>query len=276
MAPKIQNRETLPPPGTPESIELEFKATHNADRFEAAKDVAALANALGGTILVGARRDGERLASYGALTASEASNVQRAFEEAVRDRCRPAPMVSVDHIQLDAGVVIAVNVEPFLGSIVGVELKKGEASCGKAKTEPENLYWYPRRVGSHTKGLLPEQLPMLIDAKSRRIAIQLQGARGQSVVLLSSKERAPHTRIFATTLVDIRLDDNSAVFSLDPPEEAGSEVSLPLDMFETAWKDAKGWFAVISGVIERVQWASDAGARLNSAKHVFVPRSSQS
>jgi hypothetical protein len=116
---------------------------------------------------------------------------------------------------------------------------------------------------------------VLIDAKSRRIAIQLQGARGSSVVLLSSKEKAPHTRVFATTLVDVSVDDNSAVFSLDPPEEAGSLVSLPLDMFETAWKDTKGWYAVISGVIERVQWAPEAGARLKTARHVFVPRSSQ-
>ena len=87
----IQQLADLPAPGVGrEGYALDFKVRINvADRFEAAKDVAALANARGGTLLVGAATDGELLKNYVPLSSEDADGVQRCYEEAVRDRCRP-------------------------------------------------------------------------------------------------------------------------------------------------------------------------------------------
>ena len=49
------------------------------------------------------------------LDAETVSGVQRAFDEAVRDRCRPVPVFGFAHVPCGSGVVLAVNVYPYLG-----------------------------------------------------------------------------------------------------------------------------------------------------------------
>src|SRR6185369_16093781 len=119
----FEPQTSLPPIGTRESTQLDFKAKPTTDRFEAAKDVECLANADGGSLLIGAA-GGDHLDSYKPLSTDEAREAQRVFDEAVRDRCAPAPLISFAQIGLGDGIVLAVNVWPFPGQLVGVRLKR--------------------------------------------------------------------------------------------------------------------------------------------------------
>jgi predicted HTH transcriptional regulator len=149
---QILKAEQLPRPGdAAEGGQMEFKEVCTGDGFELAKDVSAFANGLGGVILVGAVGDGERLGRYKPLSDTEASTAHRSYDQAIRDRCRPLPTYSIEHLRHDGGTVVAVNVEPYLGALVGVEVKNGEAKCGAKGKQPEGLFFFPRRIGAHTK-----------------------------------------------------------------------------------------------------------------------------
>jgi predicted HTH transcriptional regulator len=77
----IENRLELPAPATAnERATLDFKRAPTTSRVENAKDVAAFANACGGTIIVGAVAKGELLLRYEPLSLSEASAAQRALK----------------------------------------------------------------------------------------------------------------------------------------------------------------------------------------------------
>src|SRR5262245_27884590 len=64
---------------------------------ELAKDVAAFANSVGGTILIGADREGERLRAYAPLKEDASKAAMEAFDRAVRDPrgCRSTRRSSV-------------------------------------------------------------------------------------------------------------------------------------------------------------------------------------
>jgi predicted HTH transcriptional regulator len=87
------------------------------DSWEAAKDIAAFANALGGVILIGADEDKKRgmLGRYSPLTDPEAKTARDAWGEAVETRCSPKPMVNLVNVPCGQGCVVAVNVWPFPG-----------------------------------------------------------------------------------------------------------------------------------------------------------------
>ena len=103
---------------------------------ELAKDIAAFANSQGGTIVIGALEENERLARYDPLPGSFANDVKRAYDHAVRDRCLPRPTVETNMIAFGDRFVIAVNVQPFEGQPVAVVLPKGERSSAEC-------YWFP-------------------------------------------------------------------------------------------------------------------------------------
>ncbi|WP_372518274.1 AlbA family DNA-binding domain-containing protein [Polyangium jinanense] len=98
-----------------------------------AKDVAGFANASGGTILVGAVEDarvGKRV-SYQPVSDTEARSVRRAYEEAVRDWCSPAPIVAVEELRLgNGGFMVAVNAWPAIATVIGVRVK-GDGAADK-------------------------------------------------------------------------------------------------------------------------------------------------
>jgi predicted HTH transcriptional regulator len=172
----------VPAVGTRETQWLDFKARAEPDDFEAAKDVAAFANGGGGTLLIGVA-GGDSVQKIIGISEPEARDTQQLYELAIRDRCRPAPVVSFEVLRVPSGIVLAVNVHPFPGQIVGVKLKKGEAKCGAKPTEPEDLFYLPLRVGVHTRGIMPEQVPMFTDARIRRISAVLEQAVGQPAIV---------------------------------------------------------------------------------------------
>jgi len=138
--------------------------------FEVAKDVAAFANHLGGTLLVGAKELNGCVEMYQPLDEAAASDVQKAASEAVMDRCSPRPIFDFVRIRHGDGFVLAVNVWPYIGQPVGVAVK-----CLKCHDDfGGRAFVFPMRIGDRSDYLLPEQLPMFMLPEVRRAVILLQ------------------------------------------------------------------------------------------------------
>jgi len=260
----ITHRDELPAAGQAvETRSIDFKVKHTSTRFEAAKDVAAFANTSGGTILIGVRAAADSLTGYIPLTTEEAQAAKTDYDEAVRDRCSPAPMFDVSFLGLDGGNIVAVNVWPMPGQPVGVELKPTDLK--EYERESKGVYFYPVRVGSHTRAILPEQLPMFIDAKARKAAIVLSRAIGKALVMAVPKhEKNRLWRDDALKLLDVNLHENCVVVGVD-----AYRVSLPLDSIEAAWIDGERACMVVNGYIE--QQESPESEPAGSGGFFFMP-----
>jgi hypothetical protein len=80
---------------------VDFKGKiDESDHRELAKDVAALANSTGGTVLVGAFEDGGRLGIYKPMDSAQAARIKDAYERSVRDLCSPSPVIDVSLVHL--------------------------------------------------------------------------------------------------------------------------------------------------------------------------------
>jgi len=56
------------------------------------------------------------------MTAEEAARVVSAYDLSVGDRCVPAPLWSPARVEHQGGIVVAINVQPFPGQVVGVKV----------------------------------------------------------------------------------------------------------------------------------------------------------
>jgi hypothetical protein len=242
----IQDAAQLPAVGeATERFFLDFKRIYEKkpfpdakkDRFdhrEMAKDVAAFANASGGTILIGAIEDQATgvIAKYEPLAKKVAKEIAGAFDQAVDDRCSPRPVFDVLIIGHGGGCIVAVNVWPFPGQPVGVMVKVDPDTDGSG--EPAHVF--PVRVGKHTTYMLPEQLPMMIDAKVRRVAILLSTIPTGTTVRVEYGNRPPDEM----KLVGVRPLENVVHLKF---KDGATEVDrmLALDQFRTVWKDRDRW-----------------------------------
>jgi hypothetical protein len=269
----IESVDDLPEPGRAnEKRTVDFKVEASDDPFEIAKDVAAFANAEGGTILVGAKGRGEVLASYEPLTTRQASDAQRAYDQAIRDRCRPTPFFDVVALPKDQGLVLAINVSPFPGQLVGVEVKRGEAKCGKAATQPQGLYFFPVRIGAQSTSILPEQMPMFMDAKVRRIAICLQEGIGKPVNMHPARERrgATGVHVHPALIESVDILGNAVRVRLAEVEDA--VIAIPFDLIETAWRVEDDFFMSTLGSPREITWSSRVElSQLTKHRWIFDP-----
>src|ERR1700690_2040103 len=150
-----------------EKQDLEFKS--EADRatpWEHAKDIAALANSLGGTIIVGASNK-ERVSLHG-LRRQTAQEVMEIYESAAM-MCSPVIPIDVVPITLSSGAsVVAVNVPAYPDTLVGApgaaKIRHREPNVlpdgGKLPRKPthmkaENSWRFPIRRASQTHFVTP-------------------------------------------------------------------------------------------------------------------------
>jgi hypothetical protein len=248
-----------------EGRSIDFKREHKSTRLECAKDVAAFANTNGGTILIGAQGKGDRLETYLPLVDGDAQAAKRDYEEAIRDRCRPAPIFDVAFIARDAGVIVAVNVWPMPGQPVGVELLKKDLA--DYEREFEGTYFYPLRVGSQTRSILPEQMPMFIDAKSRKAAILLSRAVGSAIVMCVPKYEKNRFWRDELKLLAVDIQANCLALELD----GKYRVAVPLDMVEAAWFEGSRAFIAVSGYIDRYDTSSKESEPEETGGYFFMP-----
>jgi hypothetical protein len=257
----IQALSDLPILGTRENANLDFKAVPAENEFEIAKDIASFANAAGGSLVVGAA-GGDHLEKWLPLTSELSRDTQRRYELAVRDRCRPAPRVATTEIEMGGGFVLVANVWPFPGQVVGVRLKQGEVRCGSK--EPEGVYFFPQRVGTHTLPILPEHLPMYLDARLRRIVIHLEQAVGGKAILIATKYQLKKSKwVQPAHVQSVDILSNSVTVSVHM-DHAHRSVPIPLDAIETVSRSIDGWHIYLSGILTTVHSSSPALANFQT------------
>lgn len=227
---EISTRSQLPVLGAVESDCLDFKAKHflrNGDRRELAKDIAAFANHLGGTILVGGEERDHALNSWIPLTQTEAGEARRDYEEAVRDFCSPRPQLRCEPIPEGNGFVLAVNVPALPDRLVGVRGSRGS-----------DCWSFPYRAATQTIFLMPEQLPLYADSRTRRALIILTSIPTDERVFVRTLEGAqlPGTALYGT-IRRIAEHENAVTFAV----EGTAEVTFALDTLTTVFKDQDQW-----------------------------------
>lgn len=154
-----------------ERVILDLKAVDTATAFHKAKDVAAFANHLGGTIIIGATERDGHLDQYRGVSRTDAARIRRQFEEAVNGRCSPLPIFDCEEYPdpNDATlVIVVVNVEPSI-SLVAVRIE----AHNNAQAYRGDAWVYPIRTGTQTDYLEQSQTPMFMTPEARRAAVML-------------------------------------------------------------------------------------------------------
>jgi hypothetical protein len=232
---------------TSESGDLDFKATLDPSKgkIEFAKDVAALANVLGGHVLVGVSTDmgGTRCTGFHGIEKDLATEIAKVIEEQVKDRCRPTPILNVRSLSLPTSpkvvVVVAVDASPL--APVGVLLRQDKGGLLVDKG-----WAFPYRVGSLTEYLHPDQFGVYASMNARRSAAILNSipANERQQVCLSWPTRSlppagvsvSGSRVVGTIKVHFLCVDllgNVASF-IEPSSQ--SRIDLPLDQIRTVWR----------------------------------------
>ena len=224
----------------PKSIPTAYNA------FEMAKDAAAFASSMGGTVLVGASEDASThiLKGYAPLTKQHALDLGNEYSQAINQRCRPVPIISYDIIANPAGTgyVLAVNVEPFPTQLVAVRV-----SGDKEDGHGGHAYVFPIRVGVHTTLLFPEQLPMYMQSESRRAAILLGKLPQGTGEFIFTRGGSRHQ--FTIEQIDLQAD------SLLLRSQSGATICVPLGAIQFVWQDAtdKKWLVTVDGRLDASQ-----------------------
>lgn len=173
-----------------EKTVLDLKTRYDLARptcvFELAKDMAAFANALGGTVLVGTSEQSDSLGRKTGHIEAFVPTVDdqaliKAATTAARDLCEPAITVEPEIIKLTAAeqativskplahdvTLVALNVHPLVAAPGAV------AACDASGTRIPNAYRFPLRFLEGTKWLKPEELAFHMNSHERRIYLLL-------------------------------------------------------------------------------------------------------
>ncbi|MFE8601214.1 AlbA family DNA-binding domain-containing protein [Archangium violaceum] len=163
---KITSRDTLPPISSSETDALDWKAmvADPPNRTEFAKDMAAFANASGGSIVIGVRQGrATETAEFKPLTQQAARSLARAYEEAARDLISPPPTVETAAIEIEKDGsgqwILAVNVSPTEAIFCAVAIKPSQSG--------ETSWLIPKRVASQTRYLSPADAQLMTVNKLR-------------------------------------------------------------------------------------------------------------
>jgi hypothetical protein len=246
---------------TSEDTSLDFKETFDPSKgnkggIELAKDVVALANVLGGHVLVGVSTEmnATRCTGFHGIDKDLAAKVTKVFEEQVRDRCRPTPVFNVRLIDLPNAprVVVIVTVEPSPVAPIGVCLR--QESGGHLV---DKGWVFPYRVGSLTEYLHPDQFGVYESMSARRAAAFLNSIPTTERTSVNLRwvvgtvptgsgygdGQARHFESLTVKFDRVDLLGNVASFTElrgSGPERFGPPVSLPLDQIQTVWRKTKG------------------------------------
>ncbi len=231
----------LPPLQTRESQELEFKlepstkqATGKVNYLEMAKDMAAMANAYGGIIIVGACEAPKGvLSSYKPASKERAAEICDQYTTALRDRLRPAPLVLAVPIEHDGGFLVVVRVEASVGQAIGVRFLPREETDPNEMKAPTDIYGFPNRVGDNTAWLQPEQLPMLMLPELRRTILLLRKVGKEPVKLDTLHKHGLDAGTANYTIEDVNPELNALSLS--------NGYVIAIDQIETVFRKSDGW-----------------------------------
>ena len=246
-----------------EKLTLDLKQSYDLNasdiKYEIAKDLAAFANVLGGTVLIGAiegrdaagRRHGR--ASAFASVASPV-DIMRVAADAAASICRPAVQVAPEEIRLtpdearlvtsrDEGEVtlLALNVSAAIAAPIGVRCA-GDADA----------YKFPFRSLERTVWMKPEDLVLHMNSHERRMLLLLSRVGPNEILRIWDSPEfslGPRMRAFHVESVDpasltVKV---RTVTAGDYPF-----VNIPLTFVTAMWRDADGmWNVTINGSVAR-------------------------
>lgn len=155
---------------------IDFKGDASVVQWwELAKDVAAFANTFGGVILVGVSQADDRTITVHGLPRKRVANIRTEYENTVRDKVSPKPMVTYEQIPIENGrEVLAVHVEPYIAGLVGAMFYSVNEN---GKKETSNAWQFPIRQGAHNVALSPDQFPLYMEPRLRRTVVLLETVR---------------------------------------------------------------------------------------------------
>ncbi len=221
---------------------IDYADKHKQD-FEVAKDVAAFANHLGGSIVVGLN---EHTAKVEPLKLDRAKKLISTFEEQVRQRCSPRPTIEPVLLPVDGGHILVINVEPFIGQPVGVLVRKVETTLGL-----EDVYQFPVRRGSRTTSLTPEVLPMYMLPEIRRWAILLSAAQDAACEVNVNNGRGSN-EVVKGTVLGVFPEDNAFEFRINSGmrgDEKPGSIRVPFDSVQCIWRRDGDWKIEVAGLL---------------------------
>jgi hypothetical protein len=233
---------------TSESADLDFKATLDPSKgkIEFAKDVAALANVLGGHVLVGVSTDmnGTRCIGFHGIEKELAAEITKVFEEQVKERCRPTPIFNARVIGREgtSKVVVVISVEASPNAPIGVCLRQEKGGLLVDKG-----WAFPYRVGSLTEYLNPDQFGAYESMSARRAAAFLNSIPTSERLLVhlrwlhrplpsSGSMCGNHFMSIKVQFECVDLLGNVASFI---ELNGQGRIDLPLDQIRTVWRKAK-------------------------------------
>jgi len=253
--------------GKHETLTFDWKATYDfADpttAFEVAKDVAAFASAVGGTILIGAHEGGgPRRGMVGAFASVTApGELVTRVTQSVNQNTRPLPIFEPRIIRLSVDdqrqvlerepdetaevIVVAVNVRPTASGFVAVRV------CRPDGAVIADAFKFPIRGGERTRCLLPEELALYQDAHERKVAVLLH----QIPAVDRAQGAGLRVRLYDDTgatnqLRDVvRIDEEHKilVLMLDGLHETLT-ANIPFAFIRTVWRDELGeWCIFVEG-----------------------------
>ena len=220
-------------------LDLKWDTERTTD-FHKAKDVAAFANYLGGTLLIGVEEEHGCVKEYHPLTAKDVDAVQTAFSKAVGYRCAPPPVVDSARIRHEGGFVLALNVWPHLSALVGVKVDAHKPTEGYGGTS----YAFPIRTLTDTIFLTAEQLPMFMQPSVRRAVVLLQSIpKGARIVIHNRAIKSGNVEEL-TGIVGVDVDElkNVARFKFERSENLRM---FPLDLIVSVFEDGNVWTVLI-------------------------------
>ena len=231
----LVDQTTLPQQGTAiERAMMDWKVKPAPHAFEKAKDIAAFANHLGGTLLIGAEEDNPtgQLKCYVGLTLTEANDVRDSYSKSVAQRCRPLP--TYDFVLLEAPNdatkrVVAINVWSSL-NLIGVKVQANKATEGWGG----DVFAYPVRSGTDAIFLQPTELAMYMTPEVRRNAVLLARITAGSPIKVTVLGEG-HS--FAVNFDSVEEESN--LVKLTPKTGPGT-IHLPLDRISTVYQNEAG------------------------------------
>jgi hypothetical protein len=218
----------------------DYRAHRAWKAFEYAKDIAAFANLVGGTLVIGATEDGH-LREYVGLTDDEAAAVRQAFSAAVADRCTPRPVFDFasryTHPDDATKQIVVINVPP---SVTPIAVK---VSGNKIDGYGDPCWVYPVRSGTDARYLDPNQLAMLMSPSVRRHAVMLSKIPSGTRV---------HVRIVVAATGDYKNNHEWLFEGVDEQENVAKfsgDNRLPLDRVLSVYQQGNGGWRILSDLL---------------------------
>jgi hypothetical protein len=258
----ILARADLPQEG-PRPRELytrDFKETMSHENLpELAKDIAAFANALGGSLIVGTNEDCADTLSYSGISKGYAEKLVVAVASVTTGGyLSPQPIVEPVTLVLgsdsSAGrTILVVNVWPYPDQPVGARSKEAHA------------WRFPLRVGDQTRFLEPAMLPMLTNARVRRTVILLEsipaGEQGRTVEVVwrhpGNRTKATPQAVFLR-IVAVEPENNRVILEQLGKVAPEPQAIVPLEDVDAVWQSAKeAWAIRVTGHFEWPRYHSN-------------------